>query len=68
MDEKTYVQLDGILRPLIEKETTQMREPISAHEKSPSDAQFFVSGKAIRSVHENKNSSAKKRLDKNRTG
>ncbi|KAK3748145.1 hypothetical protein RRG08_067148 [Elysia crispata] len=33
MDEKTYVQLYGILRPLIEKETTQMREPISAHER-----------------------------------
>ena len=50
MDEKTYVQLYGILRPLIEKETTQMREPISAHERLTATLRFLATGAKYREL------------------
>ena len=45
MDESTYVHLLDLVGPLIEKQSTVMREPISPHERLTATLRFLATGR-----------------------
>lgn len=50
MDERTYLMLLQWVTPLIRKQTTKFREPVSAHERLSTTLRFLISGSSYQNL------------------